>query len=135
MWPRSNTSVPRRANPFDPTRQVGSDDSSRGLRRRFPSGLTPGSPQSSPQRMILMHPLRTLAILTALLSIATTARGGFVTGTITGTVTAAGSALSGIAVGSVVAGSYTYDDSVTVNQFLGDEHPFTAFSLIIGTNP
>lgn len=64
-----------------------------------------------------------------------TAGAAFVSGTITGTVTSAGVSVPGIAVGSLVSGSYTYDDSKVIKGPYETVNPFTAFSLSIGANP
>jgi hypothetical protein len=75
----------------------------------------------------------TLAIF--VLAGAPSARGGFISGNITGQVTSTGGSVPGISVGSLVTGSYTYDNSTTFNGVLGSTNPLTAFSLTIGTNP
>jgi hypothetical protein len=62
-------------------------------------------------------------------------RAGLISGTITGEVTSAGSNVPGITIGSLVTGSYTFDDAATVNEGNDTINPFTAFSLSIGTNP
>ena len=86
-----------------------------------------------------MNHLRTSAVTTlavfAVLVGAPSARGAFITGAITGQVTSAGASVPGIAVGSLLTGSYTYDSSTTFTGISGATNPLTAFSLTIGTNP
>ncbi len=70
-------------------------------------------------------------VLLAASATAAPARAGLVVGTISGQVTAVGDSVRAVAVGDLVVGSYSYDDSIVI----GDINPFVSFSLSIGTQP